>query len=173
MPKSKTTMKAIWIMFLASGLTACATEEEPAQGELQQAEIIEVHGCRPGTLGNGEVCIDPLEGGGDGGGGGPTGGEGGPSDPGGGGGGGGAGSGGGGADPYPIPAPKDCTKEINHEACYSCCDWNVDKVWGERCHRIPKRNKDERRRCWEDAEQRRSACQRMCPRPIITIEVLP
>jgi hypothetical protein len=58
------------------------------------------------------------------------------------------------ADPHPVPAPKD---------------WNVDKVWGERCRRIPRR--DERRRCWEDAEARRAACYLTCP--ILTIEAQP
>lgn len=65
-------MKAIWIMLLASGLSACATDEEPAQGELQLAEIIEVHGCRPGTweVGEGDdrtcIYLDPGWGGGGG-----------------------------------------------------------------------------------------------------------
>jgi hypothetical protein len=81
--------------------------------------------------------------------------------------------GGGRADPNPIPAPRDCTVEADHERCYACCDWNVDKVWGERCRRMPRRNKDERRRCWEEAERRRADCQRMCPGPILTIDVLP
>ena len=74
-------------------------------------------------------------------------------------------------DPYPIPAPKDCTKELTHETCMQCCDWNVDKVWGERCRRIPKKNKEERKLCWIEAENRRSECQMPCPRPdpIVTI----
>lgn len=82
---------------------------------------------------------------------------------------------GGGADPHPIPAPRDCTEEVGHEACYACCDWNVDNVWGARCHRIPKKNRNERRRCWEEAEARRKDCQLMCPRPdpITTLGVLP
>jgi hypothetical protein len=88
---------------------------------------------------------------------------------------GGGGGGGGGADPNPIPAPRDCTAEVTHEACYACCNWNVDNVWGARCNRIPKKNRYERRRCWEDAEARRKDCQLLCPRPdpIITIGVLP
>jgi len=87
---------------------------------------------------------------------------------------GGSSGGGGGADPNPIPAPRDCSQEASLELCLDCCDWNVDNVWGARCHRIPKKNKNERRRCWEDAERRRSDCQLMCPRgPILTIEALP
>jgi len=73
------------------------------------------------------------------------------------------------ADPHPVPAPKDCTQEASRELCMDCCDWNVDKVWGERCRRIPRR--DERRRCWEDAEARRAACYLTCP--ILTIEAQP
>jgi len=69
--------------------------------------------------------------------------------------------------PKPIPAPRECSG--THEECYACCDWNVDKVWGERCRRIPRKKRDERRVCWEDAERRRSDCQRGCPRPIITV----
>jgi hypothetical protein len=154
------TMAAL-VVWLAP-LAACTYDEPEAEvHKVQQAEIIEVHGCPPGTLGNGEICIDPLEGGGDGGGGGPTGGEGAPS---------GGGGGGGGAAPYPIPSPKDCTQEVNYEACYQCCDWNVDKVWGERCRRI--KNKKEQKLCWVEAENRRSECQLACPRPdpIVTIQ---
>jgi hypothetical protein len=72
------------------------------------------------------------------------------------------------ADPNPIPAPKDCTQEASRELCLECCDWNVDKVWGERCRRLPRR---ERRTCWEDAERRRGDCQRGCP--IVAITVTP
>jgi hypothetical protein len=158
-------MKALRFLLVAIGIGACAEESTPGELQVQQAEIIEVTGCPPGTLGNGEICIDPREGGGDGGGGGPTGGEGWPSGPGGGG-------GGGGADPYPIPAPKDCTLELTHETCMQCCDWNVDKVWGARCNRIPKKKKEERKLCWIEAEKRRSECQLACPRqdPIVTIQ---
>jgi hypothetical protein len=141
-------------------LHACVYPDDLASAELEQSEIIEVHGCGPGTIGNGEVCIDPLEGGGDGGGGGFTGGEGGPVD-----------GGGGGADPYPIPAPKDCTQELSYEACYQCCDWNVDKVWGERCRRLPDRSKKQRKAralCWETAERLRGECQAACPRIAVT-----
>lgn len=157
------------LLMTLAPLHACTDADDPEVGELQHNEIIEIHGgCPPGTIGNGEVCVDPLEGGnGPGGGGGPTGGEGGPGGP----GGPGPGGGGGGADPHPIPAPKDCTVETDHEACMQCCDWNVDKVWGERCRRIPKKNKEDRKQCWIEAEKRRSECQRPCPRPdpIVTI----
>ena len=83
----KITMPAL-LLSLAS-LHACVESEELA--EQQQAEIIEVHGCRPGFLEVGEgdnwTCIlDPWWGRGAGGGG-----EGGESGGGGGGGGGGAG----------------------------------------------------------------------------------
>jgi hypothetical protein len=84
------------------------------------------------------------------------------------------GGGGGGADPHPIPAPKDCTQEASHELCLDCCDWNVENVWGERCRRLPnrdRRDRDERRQCWQDAERRRSDCQRECP--IITVAPWP
>ena len=64
------------------------------------------------------------------------------------------------AKPRPIPAPRECSGE--HEECYACCDWNVDKVWGERCRRLPR---DERRACWGDAERLRGNCQRGCPGP--------
>lgn len=80
--------------------------------------------------------------------------------------GGGTDPGGGGADPNPIPAPRDCTAEPTHEQCYACCDWNVEKVWGERCRRI--KDRGERKRCWADAENRRGDCQRGCPRLTIT-----
>jgi hypothetical protein len=81
-------------------LPACITADDPDVAELQQDEIIEVHGCRPGfwELGDG-TCVDPWPwhpGGG--GGGGPIGGERRPAGPGGGGGGGGGGAGGPGAN---------------------------------------------------------------------------
>jgi hypothetical protein len=76
--------------------------------------------------------------------------------------------------PHPVPAPEDCTKEPTYEQCYDCCDWNVDKVWGENCRRMPGRTKEQRRAkrlCWERAEGLRSECQLGCPRPdpIVTI----
>ena len=151
-------MKIIRIYIALGFLSACAMSENPTTSEQEQAEILEVHGCRPGLLQVGDECVDPRGGGG--GGPGPTGGERGPTD------GGGGGGGGGGADPNPIPTPRDCTVETDHEACMQCCDWNVDNVWGERCRRIPRK---ERRTCWEDAEMRRGVCQRGCPRPILTV----
>jgi hypothetical protein len=153
-------------------LQACTVSEEPATSEQEQAEVIEVHGCRPGfwQLDDG-TCIEPPRGGG--GGPGPTGGERGPGERGPGAGGGGGGGGGDRAHRRPIPSPRDCTVETDHEACMQCCDWNVDKVWGERCRRIPERNREERRLCWIDAEQRRSECQRPCPPPILTAKELP
>jgi hypothetical protein len=83
------------------------------------------------------------------------------------------GGGGGGADPNPIPSPKDCTVGTDHEACYQCCNWNVDKVWGEQCRRMPGRTKKQRQQkalCWERAEALRGECQAACPHsgPIIT-----
>lgn len=69
---------------------ACTDDPEPAHRELQFAEIVDVHGCRPGTweVGEGDnmTCIDPWHGGG--GGGGSPGGGGGERSPGGPGGGG-------------------------------------------------------------------------------------
>jgi hypothetical protein len=161
-------MKARTIGALLTGLalTACMNSDDPGLAEQQQAEIIEVHACQPGYIEVGDgrdlVCIDPWDrggggGGGLGGGGGPAGPVGGEREPTG---------GGGGADPNPIPTPRGCTVEADHERCYACCDWNVDKVWGERCRRLPRR---ERRTCWEDAERRRGDCQRWCPGPIITV----
>jgi hypothetical protein len=156
------TMAAL-VMWLAP-LAACTDEPESEVAEVQQDERIEVHACRPGWLGDGDVCIDPwhMGGGGEGGGGGSR-----ERTPGGGPGGhGGPAEGGHGADPYPIPSPKDCTQEISLETCVQCCDWNVEKVWGERCRRMPQRTKKqraERRLCWADAEDRRGACQRECP----------
>jgi hypothetical protein len=87
------------------GLQACLGSVDPELAEQQQAEVIEVHGCRPGSwdLGDG-VCIDPWPGGG---GGGPTGGE---RDP------GGPGGGGGGPRGAPAPASKwTCDASCNVE----------------------------------------------------------
>ena len=67
----------------------------------------------------------------------------------------------------PIPPERDCTKEPDAETCKLCCDWNADRVWGERCRRI----KDERKRnaCWWDLEnKKRPECQRACPRTAFT-----
>jgi hypothetical protein len=82
------------------------------------------------------------------------------------------GSGGPGDGRKPIPAPRDCTKEPDLEACLTCCDWNVDKSWGETCRRMPGRTKKQRTEkalCWERAERLRGECQAACPRgPIVT-----
>lgn len=52
-------------------LVACVDSEAPEVTKQEQAETIEVHGCRPGTWDVGDgVCIDPWGGGGGGGGGG-------------------------------------------------------------------------------------------------------
>lgn len=178
-------MNIIRLLPLALVLTSCLEEPELAEHEQdmrnQPGETIEVHDCRPDWFKVGEVCVDPCPGcggGGDGGGGDGGGGGGRERDPRGPGpGGGGGGGGGGGADPNPIPAPKDCTLEVTHDDCYDCCDWNADKVWGERCRRMPDRTKKQRREralCWKDAEKRRSDCYLTCPRgPIITTRGLP
>jgi len=109
----KAMIPVVLLMGLAS-LHACADVADPQLGEHQQAEIIEVHGCPPGTLGNGEVCIDPLEGGGaGGGGGGPTGGES----------GGGGGGGGGGAPPAPAMDPEP-DRNKDWRSCHDWCDWS-------------------------------------------------
>jgi hypothetical protein len=79
---------------------------------------------------------------------------------------------GGEADPNPIPAPRDCTAEPTLEQCLDCCEWNVDKVWGERCRRLPNRTKKQRKEkalCWEAAERLRGDCQRACPRLSIVV----
>ena len=85
--------------------------------------------------------------------------------------------GGGGGEPYPVPAPRDCTREPTLEQCLTCCDWNVEKVWGENCRRMPGRTKKLRQQkalCWERAEALRGECQAACPRgPIVTITGAP
>lgn len=114
--KVKPSPHCIFVVICAIGLQACVDTDDPApsqaatsqvdsappQAELQR-EIIDVHGCRPGFLQVGDVCVDPWPGGP--GGGGPTGGEGGPSGPGGG--------GGGGGDPGP-----DATKWTCDVSCH-------------------------------------------------------
>ena len=76
-----------------------------------------------------------------------------------------------GADPNPIPAPRDCTREPTWEQCYDCCDWNSKHVWEEMCRRIPKRK--ERAACWKRVEKElRPGCYKACNRPggpIITV----
>src|SRR5690242_12629663 len=75
--------------------------------------------------------------------------------------------GGGGADPNPIPAPRDCTREPTWEQCYDCCDWNSKHVWEEMCRRIPKRK--DRADCWRRVENElRPKCYESCNRPPIT-----
>lgn len=162
-------MKATTVALLMgfASLHACASED-PAVASLQQDEIIDVHGCRPGTLGNGEVCIDPLEGGGDGGGGGPTGGEGGPSGPGGGGGGGSQGG------PGREPDRKQCGPEMGIAGCLDCCYYNHDKVDGWDCRK--KRTDKAKDECWKKAIKELGRCQvevcgRHKPDPILTITV--
>jgi hypothetical protein len=160
----------VQMVAIVVAIQACVGADDPEVGERAQSERIEVHSCRPGTLELGEgddmICVEPWPGGMW-----PRG----PDDighertpigvP-------GSGGGGGGADPYPIPSPKDCTQEISHEACHACCDWNVDKVWGERCRRLPNRTKEQRKEralCWETAERLRGECQRECPSIITTV----
>jgi hypothetical protein len=80
--------------------------------------------------------------------------------------------------PWPVPAPRDCTTEPTLEQCLACCDWNVDKVWGENCRRMPSRTKKQRQQkalCWERAEGLRGECQAACPRtgPIVTFTGAP
>lgn len=85
--------------------------------------------------------------------------------------------GGSGGEPYPVPAPRDCTTEPTLEQCLTCCDWNVEKVWGENCRRMPGRTKKQRKEkalCWERAERLRGECQAACPRgPSVTITGAP
>jgi hypothetical protein len=169
-------MKALMPVAVLMGLVsqhACvdAADTEPELGEHQQAEIIEVHGCRPGSWDIDGVCVEPWP---TGGGGGPTGGEGGPTGPGGG--------GGGGAPPAMDPEP-DHNKDRN--SCEDWCDWSrrqcVKWCWNEYPDLIGDWNK--RRVCFEDRcdnhrdpnigyRECRLDCQRRFPeRPIVTIEV--
>jgi hypothetical protein len=76
----------------------------------------------------------------------------------------------------PIPEAKDCSKILDPDECKTCCDWNVDKVWGERCRRLPNKTKEDKRaraRCWQDAERRRGNCHGDCPIDILTLTVTP
>ena len=43
----------------------------------------------------------------------------------------------------PIPDAKDCSQILDPVECRDCCEWNVDKVWGERCRRMPKRTDEQ------------------------------
>jgi hypothetical protein len=63
----------------------------------------------------------------------------------------------------PIPAPRDCTKELTWELCYACCDWNAKHSWGAMCKRL---KEPERAACWMRLEsERRPACYKACGRP--------
>jgi hypothetical protein len=63
----------------------------------------------------------------------------------------------------PIPAPRDCTKELTLELCYACCDWNAKHSWGAWCKRL---KEPERAACWMRLEsERRPACYKACGRP--------
>jgi hypothetical protein len=66
--------------------------------------------------------------------------------------------------------------EMGEEGCLDCCYYNHDHVDGWECRKKGKRSKDEERRCWEEAAQELSRCQReTCNRygrpPIITTAV--
>jgi hypothetical protein len=158
-------MRLALLLSLAS-LHACVDSEDLA--EQQQAEMIEVHGCRPGFLEVGEgdnwTCIlDPWWGRGGGGGGGGGGGER--------GGGGGGGDGGG---PGPKPDRKQCGPEMGERGCLDCCLYNNMHVDGWECNR--KRTAKAREKCWQEANRELSRCQvETCNRhgipPIITTVV--
>lgn len=131
------------------GLQACVGPADPELAEQQQAEIIEVHGCRPGSWDVGDgVCIDPWPGGG---GGGPTGGEREPGEQ--GGGGGGRGDGG----PGRKPDRKKCGPELGEEGCLACCDYNYDHVDGWECRK--KRTDKAKDECWKKAISEMARCQ--------------
>jgi len=132
-------MKALMPVALLMGLVsqhACVEAADTELGEHQQAEIIEIHGCRPGSWDIDGVCVEPWP---TGGGGGPTGGEGGPSGP----------SGGGGAPAAMDPEP-DHNKDRN--SCEDWCDWSrrqcVKWCWKEYPDLFGDWNK--RRVCFED-----------------------
>jgi hypothetical protein len=115
------------VMCFAS-LTACADDPDSELGKKQQAETIEVRGCRPGTIGNGEICVDPLEGGGGGASGGSTGGDGSPGGPG--------GSGGGETVPEVRMDPEpDRQKDL--KSCWEWCQWNRRQCEKECWHKFP------------------------------------
>jgi hypothetical protein len=180
-------MKSFRVLLGCACLASCLSVEpdDLSLGEHEQAEIIEVHGCRPGWLQHGDVCVDPTEGGGDGGGGGPTGAEGGPGGPGGPGPGGGPGggtgcpTGGGGCGRTMDPEP-DHNKD--RKSCFDWCDWNKRQCIKECRSQFPdpywyKRNKCIRDRCdnHEDPnighKECRLDCQRRFPeRPAVAPE---
>jgi hypothetical protein len=123
-------MKAMIPLLLSiASLHACVAPED--LGTAEQAEIIDVRGCGPGTIGNGEICVDPLEGGGDGGGGGgPTGGEGSPGGP-----GGGAGGGGEAVPEVRMDPEPDRKKDL--KSCWDWCQWNRRQCEKECWHKFP------------------------------------
>jgi hypothetical protein len=150
-------MKAMALLMGLVLLQACVDSDDI--GSAEQAEIIEVHGCRPGywDIGDG-ICVDPWPGGG-GGGGGPTGGESGPGGP-------GPGGGGGGGPTTPIPDRKDCTG-LGVRECEECCYFNFRYVDGERCNRM-KKGSEKRRQCQERAAEENARCLRECHRVVTT-----
>ena len=163
-------MTAALLMGLTS-LPACVESDDT--GTVQQAEIIEVHGCRPGSwdIGDG-ICVDPWPGGG---GGGPTGGDGGLGGP----GGGGPGGGGGTFDPEPD-------RNKDRKSCDDWCTWNKRQCLKECRHQYPDPMRDigARNRCitaCDDARdpdhglhECRADCQRRFPgRPITALEPAP
>jgi hypothetical protein len=56
-------MKASIVFVVMVFLQACAADD-PEVGTKQQDEMIEVHGCSPGWIDDGDRCIDPWHGGG-------------------------------------------------------------------------------------------------------------
>ena len=122
-------MRTPTMVALVMLLQSC-TYEDPELGKNQQAEIIEVHGgCPPGQLGNGEICVDPLEGGGS------------PGAPGGGGGEqspiGGPGGGGGGETVPEIKMDPEPDRNKNRHSCEDWCAWNMRQCEKECWHRYP------------------------------------
>jgi len=161
-------MKAPTMVALAIGLVslaACTDDPGPDLGKAQQAEIIEVHGgCPPGTIGNGQICVDPLEGGGTGvGAPGPVGGEGGPGGP-------GPGGPGGGSVPVIRMDPEPDRKK-DYKSCDDWCQWNRRQCDKECWHKFPAPIGDwyKRARCireicedHDDPNIGRKACQADC-----------
>lgn len=155
-------MKALPLTFMAIvSLHACVGSDVDSDDIriVDQAETIEVHGCRPGWLELGGTCIDPWPGGGGGGGGGVSPGPG-PS------------GGGGGGGPGPKPNRKQCGPEMGEQGCLDCCYYNHDHVDGWECRK--KKTPKAQEKCWQEAVNELSRCQvETCNRhgipPIITI----
>lgn len=151
------TMAALVMWF--SPLACTYDEPEAEVAKVQQAEIIEVHGCPPGTLGNGEICNDPLEGGGDGGGGpGSVGGEGGP---------GGSGPGGGSVPVIRMDPEPDPKKDF--KSCWDWCAWSFRQCQKECLSKHPYPDWDGYNQCMENRCQNhrdpkigRRACEADC-----------